>query len=139
MLKGLWICRSCNVKSARSLFSLGSLRTQTLRSLHTPPQGLLNGSNERYALSRKSTAVTHGPLRHERTLNSWSSKFGWGQEDKPNIMTESQEDAAKAAILEKAIKGRQQADLMLRCTFLRFLGVRTFITDPSLVGRHGSR
>ncbi|KZV73939.1 Mg2+ transporter protein cora-like protein [Peniophora sp. CONT] len=33
-------------------------------------------------------------------------------------MTESQEDAAKAAILEKAMKGRQQTDLMLRCTVL---------------------
>lgn len=49
-------------------------------------------------------------------MNSWSSKFGWGQDEKPSMMTESQEDAAKAAILEKAMKGRQQADLMLRCT-----------------------
>lgn len=49
---------------------------------------------------------------------SWTSRFNiWPEE--PNAgPSDGREEAAKAAILEKAIKGRQQTDLMLRCTIL---------------------
>lgn len=32
-------------------------------------------------------------------------------------MSQGEEEAAKAAILDKVMKGRQPTDLMLRCTF----------------------
>ena len=52
-------------------------------------------------------------------------------------MTESQEDAAKAAILEKAMKGRQQADLMLRCKWPHYNLCGKELMEPSR--RYGAR
>lgn len=46
---------------------------------------------------------------------SWGSRFARPL-DPWSGTSDGQEEAAKAAILEKAMKGRQQTDLMLRCT-----------------------
>ncbi|KAI0030235.1 Mg2+ transporter protein cora-like protein [Vararia minispora EC-137] len=48
---------------------------------------------------------------------SWTTKFRW-KADMPGRPPDEQDEDAKSAILEKAIKGRQQTDLMLRCTVL---------------------
>lgn len=50
---------------------------------------------------------------------SWIPKFGFApkQEGFTGPM-DNQEEAAKVAILEKTMKGRQPTDLLLRCTFL---------------------
>ena len=46
---------------------------------------------------------------------SWMSKFGMRTSEPAAGLSESQDEIEKAAILEKAVKGRQQTDLMLRC------------------------
>ena len=48
---------------------------------------------------------------------SWIPKFSFKQQDTFNGPLDNQEEAAKVAILEKAMKGRQPTDLLLRCTF----------------------
>ncbi|KAF8067752.1 cora-domain-containing protein [Lyophyllum atratum] len=57
-----------------------------------------------------------GPLASYTTSRniSWSTK----QHTPPVELSNDEEDAAKAAILEKVMKGRQPTDLMLRCTVL---------------------
>ncbi|KAI0062701.1 Mg2+ transporter protein cora-like protein [Artomyces pyxidatus] len=49
---------------------------------------------------------------------SWATRFGLRHAEPPPPPSDAHEEAAKAAVLEKAIKGRQQTDLMLRCTIL---------------------
>lgn len=49
---------------------------------------------------------------------SWLPKFGTKQSEQFEGPSDNQEEAAKIAILEKAMKGRQPTDLMLRCTCL---------------------
>jgi len=51
-----------------------------------------------------------------RTL-SWAAKFNLRPPSTPRNDTDANEEMAKEAVLE-AIKGRQQTDLMLRCTIL---------------------
>lgn len=51
---------------------------------------------------------------------SWLPKLGVGlrpQHEQFNGPMDNQEEAAKVAILEKAMKGRQPTDLKLRCKF----------------------
>lgn len=49
---------------------------------------------------------------------SWFPRFGTQKNHEPqNEPSDLQEEAAKAAILEKAMKGRQPTDLLLRCEF----------------------
>lgn len=56
---------------------------------------------------------------------SWLPKLGLGyrqpQDDAFNGPTDNQEEAAKVAILEKAMKGRQPTDLKLRCKFRPYI------------------
>ncbi|KAH7100096.1 cora-domain-containing protein [Auriculariales sp. MPI-PUGE-AT-0066] len=49
-------------------------------------------------------------------ITSWT----WRRKQSPQSMgpTDSEEEAVRAAILDKALKGRQPTDLMLRCTVL---------------------
>lgn len=52
---------------------------------------------------------------------SWFPRFGTQKNHEPqNEPSDLQEEAAKAAILEKAMKGRQPTDLLLRCEFSFF-------------------
>ncbi|KAI0290965.1 hypothetical protein BC826DRAFT_1024078 [Russula brevipes] len=57
----------------------------------------------------------HAPLINSRAV-SWATKFNLRPSGPPND-SDAHEEATKAAVLE-AIKGRQQTDLMLRCTVL---------------------
>ncbi|KAJ3524023.1 hypothetical protein NMY22_g11185 [Coprinellus aureogranulatus] len=58
-----------------------------------------------------------GPVWNCRTI-SWSSKARALKAPEPADVPDNEEDAARAAILDKVMKGRQPADLMLRCTIL---------------------
>ncbi|KAF9815799.1 hypothetical protein IEO21_04383 [Rhodonia placenta] len=49
---------------------------------------------------------------------AWLPKFNLRQSEPYSEPSDGQEEAAKVAILEKAMKGRQPTDLMLRCTVL---------------------
>lgn len=51
------------------------------------------------------------PVRHM----AWLPKFNLRQSEPYSEPSDGQEEAAKVAILEKAMKGRQPTDLMLRC------------------------
>jgi hypothetical protein len=60
---------------------------------------------------------------------AWSTRANprpaeWG-------MSDEQEDVAKAAILDKVMKGRQPADLMLRCESFLLIS-RMFLSDLHL-------
>ncbi|RDB30358.1 Mitochondrial inner membrane magnesium transporter LPE10 [Hypsizygus marmoreus] len=63
-----------------------------------------------------------GSLRNPQGIHSCptlSRNISWKQKQQPRpIEFNGQEDVAKAAILEKVMKGRQPTDLMLRCTVL---------------------
>ena len=48
---------------------------------------------------------------------SWIPKFGTKQADQFDGPIDNQEEVARIAMLEKAMKGRQPTDLMLRCKF----------------------
>lgn len=65
----------------------------------------------------------HGSRSGARSM-SWVSRFNRPL-DPWSGNSDGQEEAAKAAILEKAMKGRQQTDLMLRCA--------RFLSHPSAV------
>jgi len=58
------------------------------------------------------------PVRHFH-LASWKKFFRPKVHESPG-MSDTQEEIAKAAILEKVMKGRQLTDLMLRCKFSPF-------------------
>lgn len=60
------------------------------------------------------------PVRHFH-LASWKKFFRPKVHESPG-MSDTQEEIAKAAILEKVMKGRQLTDLMLRCTILDHAG-----------------
>ncbi|GLB39095.1 putative transporter [Lyophyllum shimeji] len=61
----------------------------------------------------ETTNGTVGNRIHIRNI-SWAPK----PSHRPVELSDEQEDIAKAAILEKVMKGRQPTDLMLRCTVL---------------------
>ena len=56
-----------------------------------------------------------GPFTARRLF--WSQKSTPQAHDHFNGPSDGQEEAAKVAILEKVMKGRQPTDLMLRCEF----------------------
>jgi magnesium transporter len=67
------------------------------------------------ALSRRWRAVVS-----PHTCQGYARLIAWSPHTNPRPaesrgMSDEQEDAAKAAILEKVMKGRQPTDLMLRC------------------------
>lgn len=56
---------------------------------------------------------------HQRRRGiSWSSLSARAQVLEPTDLPDNEEDAARAAILDKVMKGRQPSELMLRCTIL---------------------
>lgn len=65
------------------------------------------------------------PTRHfsrdaQRDRAAWFAKFGRqsASHEQEEVDRQAEEDAAKRAILEKALEARQPADLMLRCSSL---------------------
>lgn len=74
------------------------------------------------ALPRKSllaAPLSFQPFQFHTSCRHWSwfPKFNQKSNEHYNEPSDLQEEAAKAAILEKAMKGRQPADLLLRCEF----------------------
>ncbi|KAL6301437.1 hypothetical protein BKA93DRAFT_797437 [Sparassis latifolia] len=61
--------------------------------------------------------LSHSPSGGARRI-SWLHKLNLRPGEPYNEPSDGQEEAAKVAILEKAMKSRQPADLMLRCTIL---------------------
>jgi hypothetical protein len=100
----------------RSLSSLAS-SSPPLRASATssPSPGLLHRSRPR--LTRRPTAIQSvrydsWTARLQRKASQAFSRKGGAPP------SESQEEAAKDAILDKLMKGRQPTDLMLRCTYV---------------------
>jgi hypothetical protein len=83
---------------SHSLYQI-SIRTSFIRAFYTPNTFGLR-------------ALPPAQLRRV----SWSAKPR-GQPVEFNGLSDGEEDAAKAVILDKVMKGRQPTDLMLRCTF----------------------
>ena len=103
--------------SSRSLARSGTSQTlhghtsSTLRLCQSRAGGVLS-LNERRSFSRIPAQI------NSRRYLSWLPKLGTGlrpQHDQFNGPMDNQEEAAKVAILEKAMKGRQPTDLKLRC------------------------
>lgn len=84
-------------------------RSQALSTSHLPPQ--------RQSIPHSAFLV---PARHFH-LPSWKNFFR-PKDHESSGMSDTQEEIAKAAILEKVMKGRQLTDLMLRCTILDHAG-----------------
>ncbi|TFK49290.1 Mg2+ transporter protein cora-like protein [Heliocybe sulcata] len=72
---------------------------------------------------RKFSSSVRAVAGSGRRKMSWFSRLrNTGPVESPAGLAEGQEEAAKAAILEKAMKGRQPTDLMLKCTVLDLEG-----------------
>lgn len=59
----------------------------------------------------------HSGIRVEARQMSWT-KLNLGTDQFDDGPSDGQEEAAKTALLEKAMKGRQPTDLMLRCELM---------------------
>ncbi|KAI8971264.1 hypothetical protein BD414DRAFT_525401 [Trametes punicea] len=74
------------------------------------------------SLSLRAPAWLHGKHLSSpglRRFATWLQRLSFGRTYDPlDEPTDDHEQAAKVAVLEKAMKGRQPADLMLRCTIL---------------------
>jgi hypothetical protein len=81
--------------------------------------------SQRFRPSLIAASHTHLTVR----AASWATKFNLRHSGSSSD-SDAHEEAAKAAVLE-AIKGRQQTDLMLRCTVLDAEGTRNIIRSHS--------
>jgi magnesium transporter len=98
--------RFCGTSSASNLARCARYQSQ---SLPTPPS----------SPSRQRTMHHNTLFLRARHFHLASFKNIFRQKDvESSGMSDTQEEVAKAAILEKVMKGRQLTDLMLRCTFL---------------------
>ena len=72
-----------------------------------------------------STGAHFRPCRTVLSPQLYARSIAWSPHTHPRSpeyrgLSDEQEDAAKAAILEKVMKGRQPTDLMLRCEPISF-------------------
>ena len=115
---GLSLITTTPVKSLARSGTCQMLRgrmSSALRLCNSSPRGLYFVYKSRNA-SRIPTELCG------RRSMAWLPKLGAGlrpQQEQFNGPMDNQEEAAKVAILEKAMKGRQPTDLKLRCK-LRF-------------------
>ncbi|KAF9456010.1 hypothetical protein BDZ94DRAFT_1271994 [Collybia nuda] len=128
MHTGLWKAPSRNVMGILNRAAHPStpplFQAVTYRQLHSTCRGILPLDRSFYASMASPCSrlriASRTPVtvyqQHTRCI-SWASKLNPRPVDF-NGLSDEQEDAAKAAILEKVMKGRQPTDLMLRCTVL---------------------
>ncbi|KAL5521712.1 MRS2 [Sanghuangporus sanghuang] len=103
-----------------SVLSRRSLSTvQRAPRLREDPVKVLGSS---HVLNRRSNPV-HGIHVHSRNV-SWLNRFRRDSRSSEPFSSTSdgQDEAGRVAIIEKVMKGRQPADLMLRCTILNSQG-----------------
>ncbi|TDL22060.1 cora-domain-containing protein [Rickenella mellea] len=111
---------------------------RSLKSYLALPTAGVSRNTSSYALhaSRSAAKLKLPPLphsfpndAHRHTLTpasrrvltrdfSWAKLFNGKAYERQDEPSDGQDDAARAAILEKVMKGRQPTDLMLRCTVL---------------------
>jgi hypothetical protein len=96
--------------NGRYSLSCGWRRAQTVPTLAVLQRSIHNSWAWIAAVSLRS-----GPA-HVRSI-AWSPHAHPRPAD-PRGLSDEQEDEAKAAILEKVMKGRQPTDLMLRCELI---------------------
>lgn len=123
MHTGLWNASSRNVMGilTRAAHPLTRPLFQTITSRHlwSKCRGMLPLDHPFYA----STSSPYSRLRNVSRITVYqphTRHISWTPKLNPrpvefNGLSDEQEDAAKAAILEKVMKGRQPTDLMLRC------------------------
>jgi hypothetical protein len=98
-------CHSIHLKHTLSLSSDYSGHTRVnFSSLTREPLSFLDCTKR---------ILPHAALGHISRLATWKA-----YSSELNGLSDGQEEAAKVAILEKVMKGRQPTDLMLRCTYL---------------------
>jgi hypothetical protein len=98
-----------------------SISKLTTRPNHSPQTNLLHPAITRH-FSRSRDA--------QQNRTTWFAKFGRQSTSRKHDQVDKQveEDAAKRAILEKALEARQPADLMLRCSQLFSLSQSVALT-----------
>lgn len=110
-LVSLCICnRSPFIKQAsRSAYGCCAhpIRSHSTVSISTWRHAALS---QRFRPSPIAASHTHLTVR----AASWATKFNLRRSDSSSD-SDAHEEAAKDAVLQEAIKGRQQTDLMLRC------------------------
>ena len=77
-------------------------------------------------------ASLHFGTRHMSWLPRLGVSFRSAQDNSFNSPTDNQEEAAKVAILEKAMKGRQPTDLKLRCKLRPCIPPEMWLADSCL-------
>lgn len=125
MHTGLWKASSRNVMGILTRAAHPSTRplfqTITSRHLRSKCRGMLPldqpfcaSTSSPYSRLRNASRIPITVYQPHTRHISWTPKLN----PRPvefNGLSDQQEDAAKAAILEKVMKGRQPTDLMLRC------------------------
>jgi magnesium transporter len=86
------------------------IRGLVVPALSFSTKRLHSGVSDRLFKATDHNLAQHSGLRHLSWLSKTNSKSV-----EFSGFSESQEEVAKAAILEKVMKGRQPTDLMLRC------------------------
>ena len=91
--------------------SLSKLATRLNYTAHTNPL-------RTHAPSRHPALTRHFSRDAQRDRATWFAKLGRqpASREQEEVDRQTEEDAAKRAILEKALEARQPADLMLRCS-----------------------
>lgn len=100
----------------RSLPSLRHPGVSPIRDIHRRAGFVRLNASPRppYRIEQRPATRLVQLYPHSRYL-SWIPKLTMRHQDQFNGPNDNQEEVAKVAILEKAMKGRQPTDLMLRC------------------------
>lgn len=106
------------------VLSYHSLSTcQATPRLREVPLKFLGAFNDR-------SSPVHGFRVHSRNASLFSRLRRDGRSSEPfSPASDGQDEAGRAAILEKVMKGRQPADLMLRCMYTIFYATEQVLTE----------
>jgi magnesium transporter len=74
-------------------------------------------SIHRWTLPGQNLSIGTTLIRRNKSWKAALGSFGWANQKNDGFgnVSDNEEDAVRAAILDKALKGRQPSDLMLRC------------------------
>lgn len=116
-----------------------SKRLWTSTCFHHHQTRSLRLSKDLNALSPLDSSRINLTARRYRSWRAALGSFGFSNQKNEGFgnVSDGEEDAVKAAILEKALKGRQPSDLMLRCMCAYLIWLVSLIVFPCI--RYDSR
>lgn len=117
---GLWACHVTRLYGLGSRVASSGLGASNRVHIAARFQATVAGIPQTTRIGHFHSTISNATTWPRRGI-SWSSKARAVKLPEPAEVPDDEEDAARAAILDKVMKGRQPADLMLRCRSLGFL------------------